>query len=83
MTTSRARAAQVGLFAGPLLAGVLFAALPTSYENGDGELVPFTDAGRATAALALWMAVWWLTEAIDISATALLPLAVLPLTGAT
>ena len=83
MTTPRARAAQVGLFAGPLLAGVLFAVLPASYETAAGELVPFADAGRATAALALWMAVWWLTEAIDISATALLPLAVLPLTGAT
>ncbi|MFB9212553.1 SLC13 family permease [Echinicola jeungdonensis] len=32
-------------------------------------------------ALAIWMAVWWISEAIPISATALLPLLVLPLTG--
>ena len=30
----------------------------------------------------VWMATWWLTEAIDISATALLPLVLLPLFGA-
>jgi len=39
-------------------------------------------AGRATAGLAVWMAAWWMTEAIPIYATALLPLAVLPLVGA-
>jgi len=33
-------------------------------------------------ALAIWMAIWWITEAIPIAATALLPLLVLPLTGA-
>lgn len=62
---------------------MLFAVLPSEYRSAAGELTPFSDAGRATAALALWMAIWWLTEAIDISATSLLPLAVLPLTGAT
>ena len=31
-----------------------------------------------TAALATWMAIWWMTEAISVYATALLPLAVLP-----
>ncbi|HEX6927050.1 MAG TPA: DASS family sodium-coupled anion symporter [Longimicrobiaceae bacterium] len=31
-----------------------------------------------TAALALWMAIWWITEAIPIAATALLPLAAFP-----
>lgn len=83
MATPRRRTGQLGLFAGPLLAAVLFAALPDSYLGESGEIVEFTAAGRATAALAIWMAVWWLTEAIDISSTALLPLAVLPLTGAT
>lgn len=33
-------------------------------------------------ALMVWMATWWLSEAIDISATALLPIVVLPLTHA-
>ncbi len=40
---------------------------------------PFTWAGRATLAVMVWMGVWWLTEAIEISATALLPLVVFPL----
>jgi sodium-dependent dicarboxylate transporter 2/3/5 len=83
VATPRRRAGQLGLFAGPLLAALLFAVLPDSYLDAAGEVTPFTAAGRTTAALAVWMAVWWLTEAIDISATALLPLAVLPLTGAT
>ncbi|MEJ2516319.1 MAG: DASS family sodium-coupled anion symporter [Gammaproteobacteria bacterium] len=42
------------------------------------ELSP---AGRATAAVAAWMATWWMTEAIPIFATALLPLALFPLLG--
>ncbi|MEM9668239.1 MAG: SLC13 family permease [Pseudomonadota bacterium] len=36
----------------------------------------------ATGALLAWMAVWWATEAIPIPATALLPLAVLPIINA-
>lgn len=34
-----------------------------------------------TAALAVWMALWWMTEAVPIAATALLPLVLLPLLG--
>lgn len=40
---------------------------------------PFTWAGRATLAVMVWMGIWWLTEAIEISATALLPLVVFPI----
>ena len=36
-------------------------------------------AGWATAALGVWMAIWWATEAIPLFATALLPLLILPL----
>ncbi len=38
-------------------------------------------AGRVVLALALWMSVWWITEAIPIPATSLLPLVILPLFG--
>ncbi|HET7552723.1 MAG TPA: DASS family sodium-coupled anion symporter [Gemmatimonadaceae bacterium] len=38
-------------------------------------------AGWRTAAVALLMAVWWMTEAIPIPATALLPLALFPTLG--
>jgi di/tricarboxylate transporter len=34
-----------------------------------------------TAGLVLWMAAWWMTEAIPLTATALLPFIVLPLAG--
>lgn len=34
-----------------------------------------------TAGLVWWMAVWWMSEALPLSATAMLPFVVLPLTG--
>ncbi|MET3697787.1 sodium-dependent dicarboxylate transporter 2/3/5 [Bacillus oleivorans] len=37
--------------------------------------------GRAILASTIWMAVWWMTEAIPIPATALLPIILFPLTG--
>ena len=33
------------------------------------------------AGLVVWMAVWWMTEALPLTATALLPFLVLPLGG--
>jgi sodium-dependent dicarboxylate transporter 2/3/5 len=78
---TRQRVRRAGRVAGPLLAALAFAALPESYVHA-GETLAFTSAGRATAAIAVWMAVWWLSEAIPIYATALLPLALLPLLGA-
>ena len=35
----------------------------------------------ATAALAAFMAIWWITEAVPLAATALLPLVLVPITG--
>ncbi len=74
-------AARIGRPAGPLLAAAVYAALPDAYLNAAGEVVPFEHAGRATAAMGVWMAVWWLSEAIPIYATALLPLVLSPLLG--
>ena len=70
----------LGLITGPLLAILIYSYLPSSYTDGSGTLISFSSAARATAALAVWMAVWWMTEAIELYATALLPLVVLPLT---
>ena len=39
------------------------------------------DTAWRTAALGIWMGIWWLTEAVPIAATALLPLVLLPLLG--
>jgi hypothetical protein len=59
-----------------------YALLPESYHSTAGAAVEFSAAGRATAAVLAWMSIWWLTEAIDVEATALLPLVLLPLLGA-
>ena len=75
-TSSLARL--VGLPLGPVLAATVFMLLPDSYADIDGITV-LGQPGRATAAVAIWMACWWLTEAIPLAATALLPLALLPL----
>jgi sodium-dependent dicarboxylate transporter 2/3/5 len=79
----RGRIATIGWLAAPVLAVVAALALPPDYVDAGGERVPLGPAARATAAVAVWMAVWWLTEAIPIYATALLPLALFPVSGAT
>jgi sodium-dependent dicarboxylate transporter 2/3/5 len=78
----RRRLQDIGLFVGPLLALLVGITLPESYVDAAGESILFGAAGRATAALAVWMAAWWLSEAIPVYATALLPLVLLPLLGA-
>ena len=72
---------RIGLYAGPLLAVVCYYFLPPHYSTGPGEWVEFTRAGRATLAMMVWMAAWWLTEAVDIEVTALLPIVAFPLLG--
>lgn len=59
----------VGLAAGLLLAILVYAILPDSLE----------DKGKATAAVGVLMAVWWMTEALPIAVTALVPLVAFPL----
>jgi sodium-dependent dicarboxylate transporter 2/3/5 len=44
-----------------------------------GPLGGMSDAAWRTAAIGLWMALWWITEAVPIAATALIPLLFLPL----
>lgn len=63
---------RVGLVAGVMLFGVLVA-LPAP---GGMDSPAWT-----TAAVGVLMAVWWMTEALPIAATSLLPLLLLPLLG--
>jgi sodium-dependent dicarboxylate transporter 2/3/5 len=82
MTPFRRQTIQrIGLAGGPVLALLVYLILPTQYTGISGEPVAFAAAGRATLAVMAWMATWWLTETIDIAATALLPIAVFPLVG--
>ncbi len=55
---------------------------PIAAESPSTIRQEFSWAGRATLAVMVLMAVWWLTEAIDISLTALLPIVLFPLLGA-
>lgn len=77
MSIRRATIGWIGLALGPALA-VATAALLQEGADTPGGLTP---AGCATAAMAVWMATWWLTEAVPLAATALLPVALFPLLG--
>lgn len=63
---------RVGLFTG-ILAAILILLFT--------ELNPQKPATTATLAIAVLMAIWWVTEAIPIAITALLPVALFPLLG--
>ncbi|MEZ6096287.1 MAG: SLC13 family permease [Pirellulaceae bacterium] len=71
----------LGLIAGPSLALLGYFWFPTDYESAAGEALQLDTAGRATLAMMIWMSVWWLTEATDLTITALLPVAVFPVVG--
>ncbi len=75
------RVRRIGFLAGPALALLLYVLLPESYVGAGGEPVPLTQAARATLAMLVWMAVWWMTEAVEIEVTALLPIVAFPLLG--
>jgi sodium-dependent dicarboxylate transporter 2/3/5 len=78
---SMALVKRIGLFGGPLLAALCYYLLPIHYSTGPGEWVEFSQAGRTTLAMMVWMATWWLTEAVDIEVTALFPIVAFPLLG--
>jgi hypothetical protein len=72
---------RIGLVGGPVLGLLCYWLLPPQYATVSGGWKEFTQAGRATLAVMVWMAGWWLTEATDIEATALLPIVTFPLLG--
>jgi solute carrier family 13 (sodium-dependent dicarboxylate transporter), member 2/3/5 len=69
------RRAVLGRILGPLAAIAVHLILPA----GEAGL---SDGGRATTAVATLMAIWWVTEALPLAATALVPIVLFPLTGA-
>lgn len=64
--------ARIGLVAGPLVLGAMLLAAPPA---------GMTIVAWRTAAVGALMAIWWITEAIPIAATALLPIVLFPLLG--
>lgn len=63
---------KIGLFLGP----ALFIIIRFSFQP-DGLSVE----GNAVLASTVWVAIWWITEAIPIAATSLLPIILFPLSG--
>ncbi|MEU3018149.1 SLC13 family permease [Nocardiopsis sp. NPDC007018] len=63
----------IGLVLGPLLFLITLLVF---------EPAGLSPEGRAVLATTLWVATWWITEAIPIPVTSLLPIVLLPLTGA-
>ena len=66
----RTRHQVVGLFLGPALCLLMMLSAPPT---------DLSAAGWMTASVGILMAVWWATEAVPISVTALLPIVLFPL----
>lgn len=64
---------KIGLAVGP----ALFLAMMLFFHPAG-----LSPEGKAVLAITLWVATWWVTEAIPIPATSLLPIILLPMTGA-
>lgn len=65
---------QIGLILGPVFFGLVVVLFPSSEEGLSKE-------GVSVLAVSIWMIIWWITEAIPVYATALLPLALMPILG--
>ena len=64
---------RIGLVLGP----VFFVLIQFGFKP-DG----LSESGVSVLAVALWVGVWWVTEAVPIAVSALLPIVLFPLTGA-
>ena len=63
----------ISLFVGPLLFLLIH-----FFVHPEG----LSEQGRSVMGITLWIAIWWVTEAIPIEMTALLPIILFPLSGA-
>ena len=63
---------KAGFILGPFLAIIIFTNFNPSPDHPEIQY---------TAGIALWMATWWITEAVPLAVTALLPVALFPLFG--
>ena len=63
---------RLGLYLGPISFLLIYFLLSSPDLNPQAQ---------AMLALTVWMAIWWITEALPIAGTALLPLIFMPLLG--
>jgi len=73
--TRVSRRARIGRWLGPLAAIATYLLAPSGPDA-------LSDGGRATAAVGVLMAVWWVCETLPLAVTSLLPIVLLPVTGA-
>lgn len=71
----------IGRFAGPALAVLVYFLLGQAASAPEGADPALSEAGRRVASIGVLMAVLWMTEALPLSATSLLPLVFFPLAG--
>ncbi len=70
----------IGLILAPILATAVYALIPAASFDEAGRLIGgLSHAGRAVAGMGTFMATLWVTEALPIAATALVPIALFPL----
>jgi len=72
MSEAVSRRSLLPLVLGPVLGIIVWIVMPT--VDGSGLVA-------RTAGVAIWMAVWWLTEAVPLAVTSLLPLVFFPALG--
>ena len=63
---------KIGLLLGPIMFVVILLFFHPEGLNKEAN---------AILASAIWVAIWWITEALDIAVTALLPIVLFPLSG--
>lgn len=86
ISTAVRRRRGIGLVVGPALAALVYVLFPggavdqvNAAAAAAGDDAVFTDTGlRTVAAAAVLLGLWWMTEAIPLAATALLPLVIFP-----
>ena len=71
---------RIGLWLGPLLGVAIYLLVPSLSEEAAGETAAsLSHSGRAVLSVAVLMAVLWVTEALPIAVTALIPIVLFPL----
>ena len=74
---------KLSILGGPGCAILLYVAVPSTFLDGTGAVVDLEPRVRIVIAIAAWMAFWWITQAIPLAVTALLPVTLFPVLGLT